>query len=51
MQLASAVVVEDLRKDPGVAVEEVLVQHGVVVAQVLGQPTELLVGHGYGFVW
>ena len=43
LSVFSPVVVEDLGEDARVAVEEVLVEHGVVVAQVLGQPgTDIL---------
>ena len=40
VQLAGAVVVEDLREDARMSVEEVLVEDGVVVGERLGQPRQ-----------
>lgn len=40
VELPCAVVVEDLREHPRVAVEEVLVKYGVIVGQRLGQSGE-----------
>uniref|UniRef100_A0A1I8HNF2 EF-hand domain-containing protein n=1 Tax=Macrostomum lignano TaxID=282301 RepID=A0A1I8HNF2_9PLAT len=40
VQLASSVVVEYLREHPGVPVEEVLVQHRIVVGQGFGEPRQ-----------
>ena len=40
MKLAGPVVVEDLREDTGMAVEEVLVEEGVIVSKSLGEAGE-----------